>query len=208
MKKAYANTTLTTTPTLEPHSSWKMKNLHLEQIHVFIDTNSKRIYFSAREVMLAAGGTRISRNKVYDTLAMPNKLIAVVKVFAEKKRLSMVSPSAAMEILKVSNFPYAKDVELQIMEIVQSITERCKEEIVIDDVEDVGEVFDRHTRTEDDKCTSGERENVGINELTIFSNEEFGEIRTIKINGEPWFVGKDVAKVLGIVIPRMRYLHT
>ena len=31
----------------------------------------------------------------------------------------------------------------------------------------------------------------------LFKNEQFGEIRTIIKNNEPWFVGKDVAKVLG-----------
>ena len=33
--------------------------------------------------------------------------------------------------------------------------------------------------------------------IEIFSNEEFGEIRTVVIDGEPWFVGKDVARALG-----------
>lgn len=33
--------------------------------------------------------------------------------------------------------------------------------------------------------------------IQIFENTEFGEIRTIFINGEPWFVGKDVATALG-----------
>lgn len=33
--------------------------------------------------------------------------------------------------------------------------------------------------------------------LQIFTNEEFGEIRTVIIDGDPWFVGKDVAKALG-----------
>lgn len=36
-----------------------------------------------------------------------------------------------------------------------------------------------------------------MNELTIFSNPEFGEIRTVVIDGEPWFVGKDVCRALG-----------
>ena len=36
-----------------------------------------------------------------------------------------------------------------------------------------------------------------MNELKIFQNEEFGEIRTVTINGEPWLVGKDVAEALG-----------
>lgn len=36
-----------------------------------------------------------------------------------------------------------------------------------------------------------------MNELMIFNNPEFGEIRTVEINGEPWLVGKDVAQALG-----------
>lgn len=36
-----------------------------------------------------------------------------------------------------------------------------------------------------------------MNELEIFKNEEFGEIRTVLIENEPWFVGKDVAVALG-----------
>ena len=35
------------------------------------------------------------------------------------------------------------------------------------------------------------------NDIEIFSNDEFGSIRTLNINGEPWFVGRDVAKTLG-----------
>ena len=36
-----------------------------------------------------------------------------------------------------------------------------------------------------------------MNELMIFNNPEFGEIRTVEVYGEPWFVGKDVALALG-----------
>lgn len=36
-----------------------------------------------------------------------------------------------------------------------------------------------------------------INELQIFRNEEFGEIRTVQLNNETYFVGKDVAEALG-----------
>lgn len=37
-----------------------------------------------------------------------------------------------------------------------------------------------------------------MNELTVFQNPEFGEFRTLEINGEPWFVLKDVCDALGI----------
>ena len=41
-----------------------------------------------------------------------------------------------------------------------------------------------------------------MNDLKIFKNAEFGEIRTIEVDNEPWFVGKDVAEVLGYSNPR------
>ena len=36
-----------------------------------------------------------------------------------------------------------------------------------------------------------------MNELQIFNSEEFGAVRTVTIENEPWFVGKDVAEALG-----------
>lgn len=41
-----------------------------------------------------------------------------------------------------------------------------------------------------------------MSELTIFKNEDFGEVRTILINDEPYFVGKDVALILGYTNPQ------
>lgn len=40
-----------------------------------------------------------------------------------------------------------------------------------------------------------------MNEIRIFKSEEFGEIRTVEIGGEPWFVGKDMAETLGYERP-------
>ena len=36
-----------------------------------------------------------------------------------------------------------------------------------------------------------------MNNLQIFNSPDFGQIRTVQKNGEPWFIGKDVAKILG-----------
>lgn len=36
-----------------------------------------------------------------------------------------------------------------------------------------------------------------MNELQIFNNDEFGTVRAVEVNGEPYFVGKDVAEILG-----------
>ena len=38
--------------------------------------------------------------------------------------------------------------------------------------------------------------------IKIFENEEFGKVRTVVKDGEPWFVGKDVAECLGYSKPR------
>lgn len=48
-------------------------------------------------------------------------------------------------------------------------------------------VIPRHTR----------KVGVYMNNITIFNNSEFGDIRTIMINNEPWFVGKDVSDAFG-----------
>lgn len=41
-----------------------------------------------------------------------------------------------------------------------------------------------------------------MNDLTTFSNPEFGQGRTVEINGTPWLVGKDVAIALGYKNPQ------
>ena len=35
------------------------------------------------------------------------------------------------------------------------------------------------------------------NKIRVFENQEFGKVRTVVINDEPWFVGKDIANALG-----------
>ena len=41
-----------------------------------------------------------------------------------------------------------------------------------------------------------------MNNLTVFENPEFGSIRTVELDGEPWLVGKDVAAALGYKNPQ------
>lgn len=40
-----------------------------------------------------------------------------------------------------------------------------------------------------------------MQEIQIFNNAEFGSVRTLEVNGEPYFVGKDVAEILGYAKP-------
>lgn len=44
-------------------------------------------------------------------------------------------------------------------------------------------------------------------QLQIFKNEEFGQVRALVVNGEPYFVGKDVAKILGYTTLQRMYDH-
>lgn len=41
-----------------------------------------------------------------------------------------------------------------------------------------------------------------MKDIQIFNNPEFGQVRTVVIDNEPWFVGKDVATALGYESPR------
>lgn len=45
-----------------------------------------------------------------------------------------------------------------------------------------------------------------MNDLQIFKNEQFGEVRVISQNNEPWFVGKDIALLVGYANPRKALL--
>lgn len=44
--------------------------------------------------------------------------------------------------------------------------------------------------------------NSNLSSVKIFENPEFGKVRTVVINNEPWFVGKDVADILGYINSR------
>lgn len=45
------------------------------------------------------------------------------------------------------------------------------------------------------------KENQNMKELQIFNNREFGQIRTIELEGKPYFMASDVAKALGYIRP-------
>ena len=36
-----------------------------------------------------------------------------------------------------------------------------------------------------------------MNKIQVFENKEFGQVRSMTLNGSPWFVGRDVATALG-----------
>lgn len=40
------------------------------------------------------------------------------------------------------------------------------------------------------------------NNMQLFTNPEFGQVRTVEMNGDVWLVGKDVATALGYKNPR------
>lgn len=46
-----------------------------------------------------------------------------------------------------------------------------------------------------------------MNDMKIFNNPDFGDIRTVERDGEPWFVGKDIARALGYSNPS-KAIHT
>lgn len=41
-----------------------------------------------------------------------------------------------------------------------------------------------------------------MNEIKTFTNPDFGQIRTVNVDDDPWFIGKDVAEILGYTNPR------
>lgn len=41
-----------------------------------------------------------------------------------------------------------------------------------------------------------------MSNLMVFNNQDFGQVRTVNIEGKPYFVGKDIAEALGYKLPR------
>ena len=52
------------------------------------------------------------------------------------------------------------------------------------------------------KSAQRQKGKIEMNEIKIFENTEFGSVRAIAIEGEPYFVGKDVAEILAYANPR------
>lgn len=64
-------------------------------------------------------------------------------------------------------------------------------------------MFD-YMQNKNNSSTSSSTTTTAAPEVTVFKNlvhPEFGELRTVEIDGEPWFVGKDVAAALGYKKP-------
>lgn len=66
----------------------------------------------------------------------------------------------------------------------------------------INDYFNKSTQVQDINNTETQDVITESNEMKLFENPEFGSIRTIMINNEPWFVGKDVASILGYSNPR------
>lgn len=66
--------------------------------------------------------------------------------------------------------------------------------------------FNRETFIEElleiDKEFSSDEVAKEDNRIKVFNNPDFGQVRTLSINNEPYFVGKDVAEILGYAEPR------
>ena len=48
-----------------------------------------------------------------------------------------------------------------------------------------------------DKISTEKEDEKMDNQITVFASDKFGDVRIIQIDSEPWFVGKDVAEILG-----------
>lgn len=74
--------------------------------------------------------------------------------------------------------------------------------IPVDDNKQIS-LFD-YMQNKNNSSTSSSTTTIAAPEVTVFKNlvhPEFGELRTVEIDGEPWFVGKDVAAALGYANP-------
>ena len=58
-------------------------------------------------------------------------------------------------------------------------------------------IFNTETYSSDESATDTTMMENTAENIPTFTNAEFGSIRVIEISGQPWFIAKDVASVLG-----------
>ena len=46
-----------------------------------------------------------------------------------------------------------------------------------------------------------------VNKIRVFENQEFGKVRILELNNEPWFVGKDVAEISGEILGGLQIVY-
>lgn len=110
------------------------------------------------------------------------------------------------EELKAMNYIFSKDennkefteFELKAINKINLLDEKvvniCK---TIWDNKDNEEILNMFYNQLNNELNQRKEDKYMNNNIMIFKNDNFGEIRSLEIDGEPWFLGKEIAKILG-----------
>lgn len=110
---------------------------------------------------------------------------------SRKETLLMSQESVFCMAFNLKNSPVAQKIVEAVEKMKPKYDQGEPEESLDDLLEDVAP-------SETDSEMEGASESpVAGNGMRIFENTEFGRVRTLTIDGEPYFVGKDVAEILG-----------
>lgn len=110
---------------------------------------------------------------------------------SRKETLLMSQESVFCMAFNLKNSPVAQKIVEAVEKIKPKYDQDEPEESLDDLLEDVAP-------SEVDSEEEEENESPVVeNGMQIFENAEFGKVRTLTVDGEPWFVGKDVAEILG-----------
>ena len=99
-----------------------------------------------------------------------------IKTFTKEGIFSLVH--------EMPNNEKAKEIRNRIWKLKYRVVEKSD-----NGAEEKTDIAENPTNTDNGNKASGE--------LQVFSNDTFGKMRIVTIDGEPWFAGKDVAKALG-----------
>ena len=173
---------------------------------------------------MATKMTKSTRNKANTLNAAPNTITAnnaapvSSKITSYPREIPSIPGTASstvphrayssMDQMLEAQFPIDKEIAQRSSEITSKAFKSKKPPYTRQDLRDI----EAHSKSpqevvaeiDAEEAAKKAEQNVLVPDVNIFSNEthpEFGELRTLTIDGEPWFVGKDVAVALGYKNP-------
>ena len=144
----------------------------------------------------------IARKQVGDALGYSHGSEAVSQLHRDHAEL--LDKSSALVLIKADfetrrwNILYNQDGILEICRLSRKPQARKFANFVNQTVKEIKMMkFENYNSNRNNSVETGIQDAAKSNDLAIYTHPEFGRIRGVVINGEPWFVGKDVAAALG-----------
>lgn len=174
----------------------------------FVKTEFEKIYVSASDITKILCYNYIT--KTLEKFNISSLIFEVLDKGNRARKTKFISLDSLPTLINNSTSKNKVEFEIWFKKIVYKLvdnfevpeeirdTDTYETEVSESNLEQKSNAENSNTDKFEDKSNT----NKVDDRITVYSNPEFGNIRTIEIDGEPWFIGKDVAEMLGYTNPR------